>query len=171
MIYRHLSSHFVLKLCVSLQLWDMKTCRGVWETKNHAAAHTARKIHNKSTIVDCKLFSQSHCRELLYLPRPPHLWFNAHCTRNIVTTQLQYCFVNYLHNILGTMVQYFLQCGPHGREAKRGEARRGMNWIEGVKWAILAVFTDSQGMARHGRDRVVPIGRFGGRPETILDVR
>ena len=68
--------------------------------------YTVRKIHNKSTIMDCKLFSQSDCRELLYLPRPPHLWYNA---RNIVTTQLQYCFVNYFHNILGTMVQYFLQ--------------------------------------------------------------
>ena len=72
---------------------------------------TARKIHNKSTITDCKLFSQSHCRELLlYLPRPPHHWYNAHCTRNIVTTQLQYSFVNYLRHIFGTMVQYGLQC-------------------------------------------------------------
>ena len=33
---------------------------------------TARKFHNRSTIItDCKLFSQSHYRELLYLPRPP----------------------------------------------------------------------------------------------------
>ena len=35
------------------------------------AKHTARKIHNKSTIMDCKLFSQSDCRELPYFPRPP----------------------------------------------------------------------------------------------------
>ena len=24
----------------------------------------------------CKLFSQSHCRQLWYLPRSPHLWYN-----------------------------------------------------------------------------------------------
>ena len=79
-----------------------------WQRSRQDLATLLKKIRNKSTIVDCKLFSQSHCRELLYLPRPPHLWYNAHCTRNIVTTQLQYCFVNYFHNILGTMVQYFL---------------------------------------------------------------
>ena len=72
--------------------------------------YTDRKNHNKSTITDCKLFSESHCRQLLYLPRPPHLWYNSHCTRNIVTTQLQYRFVNYFHNIFGAMVHFFLQC-------------------------------------------------------------
>ena len=50
----------------------------------------------------------------MYLSRPPHLWYNTHCTRNIVTKQLQYCFVNYFHNIFGTMVQIFLQCGAIG---------------------------------------------------------
>ena len=63
--------------------------------------------------MDCKLFSQSDCRKLLYFPRPSHLWYNAHCTRNIVTHQLQYCFVNYFHDIFGTMVQFFysvVQC-------------------------------------------------------------
>ena len=60
---------------------------------------TARKNHNKSTIMDCKLFSQSHCRQLLYLPGPCHLWYNRHCTRNIVTHQLQFYFVIFFHNI------------------------------------------------------------------------
>ena len=88
-------------------------------------SHTARKIHNRSTIIDCKLFSQSHCRELLYLPRRPHLW----CTRNIVTTQLQHCFVNYFHNIFCRMVEYFLQwcclqCTPI-RQFLRADIRQG----------------------------------------------
>ena len=87
---------------------------------------TARKIHNKSAIMDCKLFSRSHCRELLYLPCPSHLWHKAHCSRNIVTTQLQYCFVNYFHNIFGTVVQYFLQCGSgvHSEATYRGARLR-----------------------------------------------
>ena len=29
------------------------------------------KNHNKSTITDCEIFSQWHCRQLLYLPRLP----------------------------------------------------------------------------------------------------
>ena len=68
------------------------------------------KFTIKVNIMDCKLFSQSDCKKLVYLPRPPHLWYNTHCTRNIVTHQLQSSFVNYFHNIFGTMVQYFLQC-------------------------------------------------------------
>ena len=56
-------------------------------------------------------------------PAPSHLWHDAHCTRNIVTTQLQYCFVNYFQNIFGTMAQYSFAvkfnkagqevCAPH----------------------------------------------------------
>ena len=39
------------------------TCRG--------SVSLLEKNHNKTTIMDCKLFSQSHCWELLlYLPRP-----------------------------------------------------------------------------------------------------
>ena len=71
--------------------------------------NTARKNHNKSIIMDCKLFSRSHCRKLLYLPRPLTCGTVRIVPEIIVTTQLQYCFVNYFHNIFGTMVQYFLQ--------------------------------------------------------------
>ena len=46
----------------------------------------------------------------MYLPRPPLHWYNVHCTRIVVTTQLRYCFVNYFHNIFGTMVRCFSQC-------------------------------------------------------------
>ena len=60
---------------------------------------------------DCKLFSQSHCRQLVYtFPDPSPRCYNTHCTRNIVTHHLQFCIVNYFHNILCAMLHFFLQC-------------------------------------------------------------
>ena len=55
--------------------------------------------------MDCKLFSQPDCRELVCLPRHPHLYYNTHCTRNIVTQQLQHCFVNFFTIFL---VQWYI---------------------------------------------------------------
>ena len=51
-----------------------------------------------------------YCRELLCLQRPPHLWYNAHCTRNTVAIQLQYCFVNYFHIFWVQWYNIFFQC-------------------------------------------------------------
>ena len=69
-------------------------------------AHTAIKIHNKSTIIDCKLFSQSHCGQLLYFPLSPHLCYNTRCTRNIVPLRLQSWIVNYFHDTFRTVVVF-----------------------------------------------------------------
>ena len=51
--------------------------------------------------MDCKLFSQSHCT------LPLTFWCNTRCTRNVVIHQIAFCFVNYFHNIFGTITHFF----------------------------------------------------------------
>ena len=68
-------------------------CNGLLPT------HTTRKNHNKSTIVGCKLFSQSVCRKLLYLPRPLTSGTIRIVPEILLPTNYNYCFVNYFHDI------------------------------------------------------------------------
>ena len=90
------------------------------------------KNRDKSTNMDCKLFSQSHCKQLLYLPHPPHFWCNTHCTSEILLpTKILFCkFFSQYFEYNGTIFFCSVATGPWrsdgvGRDWQGGWRGRG----------------------------------------------